>query len=265
VNEAIDRQGITCVSLVAAMLGRVLDARGERPVPATLRVVLLGGGPAPRPLLERSARLGVPVIQTYGMTEAASQVATLAPADALRKLGSAGKPLLPTELRIERDGAPAPPGTPGEILVRGPTVTSGYLNRPDETAGALRDGWLHTDDVGYLDAEGYLYVLDRRDDLINSGGENVSPAEIEATLLAHPAIEDAGVVGVPDPRWGEVPVAMVKLRSEGALDAATVVAFCATRLARYKIPQAIHFVDSLPRNAAGKLIRRDLRERVLNT
>jgi o-succinylbenzoate---CoA ligase len=255
VNEAFDRQGITCVSLVGAMLRRVLDARGERPMPATLRCVLLGGGPAPGELLERCARQGVPVIQTYGMTETASQAATLSLADGLRKLGSAGKPLLPTELRIDREGAPAPPGTVGEILLRGPTVTLGYVNRPEETRRTLRDGWLHTGDLGYLDAEGYLYVLDRRDDLIRSGGENVSPAEVEATLLAHPAIADAGVVGIPDPRWGEVPAAAVQLRPGGATDAAALIAFCVARLAGYKVPRTIRFVDALPRNPAGKLVR----------
>jgi O-succinylbenzoic acid--CoA ligase len=264
VNDAIDQQGITCVSLVTAMLRGVLDARGGRPVPATLRCVLLGGGPAPTALLERCVRHGIPVIQTYGLTETASQVATLAPADALRKLGSAGKPLLPTELQIERDGAPAPPGTVGEILVRGPTVTIGYVNRPEETWPAFQDGWLHTGDLGYVDAEGYLYVLDRRDDLIISGGENIYPAEVEATLLEHPAIEDAGVVGVPDSRWGEVPAAVVKRRPDSSLDAATAIAFCESRLARYKVPRTIRFVDALPRNAAGKLVRHVLRERVLS-
>src|SRR6185369_4261384 len=149
---AIDDDGVTIVSVVSTMLQRMLDERGDRPYPATLRCVLLGGGPAPRPLLEVCAARGVPVVQTYGLSETASQVATLAPADALRKLGSAGKPLLPTELRIDRAGAV------GEIVVRGPTVMAGYINRPDATAAALRDGWLHTGDLGYLDGEGYLYV-----------------------------------------------------------------------------------------------------------
>jgi O-succinylbenzoic acid--CoA ligase len=264
VNEAIDQQGVTCVSLVSAMLRQVLDARGGRPVPATLRCVLLGGGPVPVALLERCAGQGIPVIQTYGLTETASQVATLAPADALRKPGSAGKPLLPTELRIDRDGAPAPSAGVGEILVRGPTVGIGYVDRPEETRRAFRDGWLHTGDVGYLDAEGYLYVLDRREDLIVSGGENVYPAEVEAALLEHPAIEDAGVVGVPDPQWGEVPAAVVKRRADSALDAGTAIAFCESRLARYKVPRTIRFVDALPRTATGKLVRRVLRERLLS-
>jgi O-succinylbenzoic acid--CoA ligase len=266
-NTAIDHEGVTIVSVVSAMLGRMLDERGDRPYPSTLRCVLLGGGPAPLPLLERCARHGVPVVQTYGLTETCSQVATLAPADALRKLGSAGKPLLPTEVRIERldgSGGTAPAGEPGEIVVRGPTVTPGYLGRTDATAAALRDGWLHTGDAGYVDAEGYLYVVDRREDLIISGGENVYPAEVEAILLAHPAIAEAGVTGLADPRWGQVPVAAIVPRPGGplwgSLDEAAVLAFCAERLARYKVPVRVRFVPALPRNAAGKLLRRELRD-----
>jgi O-succinylbenzoic acid--CoA ligase len=175
-NRAIDQDGVTIVSVVSAMLQRMLDERGDRPHPPALRCVLLGGGPAPRSLLEACVWRGVPVVQTYGLTEAASQVATLAPADALRKLGSAGQPLLPNELRIEREGASASAGQVGEILMRGPTVMCGYANRPEETARALQDGWLHTGDLGYLDDEGYLYVVSRRSDLIITGGENVYPA-----------------------------------------------------------------------------------------
>jgi O-succinylbenzoic acid--CoA ligase len=222
--------------------------------------MLLGGGPAPRPLLERCARLGVPVSQTYGLTETASQVATLPPQDALRKLGSAGLPLLPTEVRIERDDMPAGPGEVGEIVVRGPSVTPGYLDRPDATARAWRGGWFHTGDLGRLDEEGYLYVLDRRDDLIVSGGENVYPAEVEAVLLAHPAVADAGVVGVPHAEWGQVPVAVVQRRAGTAVTPEELIAHCAARLAKYKVPAAIHWQDALPRNAAGKLLRRVLRD-----
>jgi O-succinylbenzoic acid--CoA ligase len=247
------------------MLQRMLDERGARPYPATLRCVLLGGGPAPRPLLEACAARSVPVVQTYGLTEAASQVATLAPADALRKLGAAGMPLLPTELRIERDGTAVPRGEVGEILVRGPTVMREYINRPDETARTLRDGWLRTGDLGYLDGEGYLYVVSRRDDLIISGGENIYPAEIEAVLLAHPAVEEAGVVGLPDARWGQVPAAFIKPRHAMPLDAAEVIGFCRERLAGYKLPRRVRFIESMPRNAAGKLLRDTLRAMLIDS
>ncbi|WP_324716725.1 o-succinylbenzoate--CoA ligase [Carboxydochorda subterranea] len=277
-NRAIDEEGVTLLSVVATTLARMLDARGERPYPPSLRAVLVGGGPVPVALLERAARLGMPVVQTYGLTEAASQVTTLPPGQALRKLGSAGRPLLPTEVRIERDGRPAGPGEVGEILVRGPTVSPGYFREaPVAAAGrdgagqdaaslsARRDGgWLRTGDLGYLDEEGYLYVVDRRDDLIVSGGENVYPAEVEAALLAHPAIQEAGVVGIPHPEWGQVPVAAVRLRAGWGLTAEELLAHCAGRLARYKVPKEVRIVQApLPRNAAGKLLRSRLREQWL--
>jgi O-succinylbenzoic acid--CoA ligase len=144
-------------------------------------------------------------------------------------------------------------------VVRGPTVMQGYINRPDATAAALRDGWLHTGDLGYVDPEGYLYVVSRRTDLIISGGENVYPAEIEAALLAHPSVEEAAVVGLADAGWGQVPVAAVKLRPDAAVNEQTLLEFCRSRLARYKLPAAIRFVDVLPRNAAGKLLRGQVR------
>lgn len=259
INRAIEAESVTIVSVVATMLRRMLEERGARPYPATLRCILLGGGPAPRSLLEECLRQGVPVALSYGLTETASQVATLLPEDALRKFGSSGKPLLPTELRIERDGGPARPGAVGEIVVRGPTVTPGYAGQPAETVRAWRGGWFHTGDLGYFDDDSYLYVLDRRDDLIVSGGENIYPAEVEAALLAHPGVEDAGVIGVPDEQWGQTPLAVVCRRAGATVTAEELLAFCAARLAGYKVPRAVRWVDTLPRNAAGKLLRRTLR------
>jgi O-succinylbenzoic acid--CoA ligase len=242
VNAAID-DGVTHVSVVATMLDRMLLERGDRPYPATLRCVLLGGGPAPLPLLERAFAANAPVVQTYGLTETASQVVTLAPEDALRKLGSAGKPLIGSQLRIESDG---------EICILGPTVSPGYLHQPP------RAGWLRTGDLGYLDADGYLYVLDRRDDLIVSGGENVYPAEVEAALLAHPVVAEAGVYGEPSAEWGQTVAAAVTLREGMAISADELIAFCRQRLAGYKVPRRIEFRARLPHNAAGKLLRRAL-------
>jgi len=261
--HAIEHEGVTVASFVAIMLQRLLDLAGERPFPAHFRCALLGGGPAPLPLLQACVARGVPVVQTYGMTETASQAATLAPADALRKLGSAGQPLLPLELRIDAGGREAAPGEAGEICVRGPMVTTGYYGRPEATAAAIVDGWLHTGDMGHLDAEGFLYVLDRRSDLIISGGENIYPAEVEATLLAHPAVQEAGVVGVPDAQWGQLPTAYVVLRPEHTPSDALadeLIAFCRARLAAYKLPRRIYFAAELPRTASGKLRRAALRE-----
>jgi O-succinylbenzoic acid--CoA ligase len=261
VNRSIDEDGVTIVSVVSNMLQRMLEARGNRPYPPSLRCVLAGGGPVPRPLLEECACRGVPAVQTYGLTEATSQVTILAHEDALGKLGSAGKPLFTTEVRIEgEDGRPLPPGQAGEIVVRGPTVTPGYFNRPEETERALRGGWLHTGDIGYLDSEGYLYVLDRRDDLIVSGGENVYPAEVEEVLRSHPAVLDAGVVGLPDKQWGQRVVATVVLREDTGVSEQELLAFCREQLASYKAPKRLRFAKGLPRNAAGKLLRRTLRE-----
>ncbi|TAK66101.1 MAG: o-succinylbenzoate--CoA ligase [Dehalococcoidia bacterium] len=261
VNATIDRDGVTTISVVANMLRRMLDARGDAAYPRSLRTVLLGGGPAPRELLEECAARGLPVLQTYGLTEAASQVATLTPSDALRKLGSAGQPLPGTSIRIESDGRACAAGEPGEILVSGPTISPGYWRRTEETAAAFRDGWLRTGDFGYLDDEGYLYVLDRRNDLIVSGGENVYPAEVESVLQSHPDVAEAAVYGVADARWGAVAAAAVVLCDGAAASADELIAWCRARLARYKTPAHVWFLDELPRNAAGKVQRRLLRER----
>lgn len=260
VNRAIDEDGVTILSVVSTMLQRMLDERGSRPYPSSLRCVLIGGGPVPPSLLQAALQLGAPVVQTYGLTETASQTATLAPDDAMRKLGSAGKPLFPVELRIERDGLVVPHDEVGEIVVRGPTVTRGYYNRPDATNDVIRDGWLHTGDLGYLDEDGYLYVADRRDDLIVSGGENVYPAEVEAVLLQHPLIQEAGVVGIPHDVWGQTVVAAIVIPSDAWVSSDDVAAFCRQRLASYKVPRIVRCVPSLPRNAAGKLLRRLLRD-----
>jgi o-succinylbenzoate---CoA ligase len=266
VNASISEQRVTIISVVTVMLQHMLAAQSEAPFPSWLRCVLLGGGPAPQPLLEQCAARGVPVVQTYGMTETASQAVTLSPADALRKLGSAGRPLLPVEVRIvTENGGGAATDVVGEICLRGPNVTIGYHNRPDATAEALRDGWLHTGDLGYLDAEGYLYVVDRRTDLIISGGENIYPAEVEAALLAHPAVAEAGVVGAPDAQWGRVPVAFVVLRPDATPPGADELIACVReRLAAYKAPRRIIVMNELPRTASGKLRRNVLREGLEN-
>ena len=261
VRRAIDDDGVTLVSLVPTTLQRLLDAQGDTRFPATLRCVLLGGAPAALPLLERCAALGVPVAQTYGLTECASQVATLPPAQAPGRLGSAGRPLFPTEIRIaDQHGAPLPATEPGEILVRGPTVMSGYHANAGATAQALRDGWFHTGDVGRCDDDGYLYVLDRRDDLIVSGGENVYPAEVEGVLLAHPGVLEAAVIGEADERWGQCVVAVVRLAAGAAIDVPALTAHCRATLAGYKVPRRfVEVTAPLPRTASGKLRRVELR------
>lgn len=261
VNRSLDEGKGTIVSVVATMLRRMLDERHDAPYPPTLRTVLVGGGPVPLDLLERCARASVPVVQTYGLTEACSQVCTLAPEDALRKLGSAGKPVLGVELRIVDDtGRDCPPGTPGEIWVRSPTIMAGYHGRPDETARRLRGGWLATGDIGYLDAEGYLYVLDRRDDLIVTGGENVAPAEVERVLCQYPGVSAAAVVGLPDTEWGQRVVAAVELQPGVAVTPYELLEFARERLAGYKCPREVRVLPEIPKTASGKILRRLIRE-----
>lgn len=261
VNRAIEREGVTIISVVAVMLQRMLAASGcseGRVYPPTLRCVLLGGGPAPRSLLERCASLHLPVVQTYGLTESCSQAVTIAPSAALRKPGSAGRPLLPLQLRVLHNGRPVAAGEAGTIYLRGPTITPGYADHPAATAEAFQDGWFCTGDLGYLDADGYLYVLDRRSDLIISGGENVYPAEIESVLLAHPSVAEAGVCAQSDPRWGQVPLAFVVLHPNCSLTSEALLAHVRRHLAGYKVPRQVIFVKALPRNASGKLLRREL-------
>jgi o-succinylbenzoate---CoA ligase len=263
VNKAIKEERVTLISVVALMLQRMLAALDDEGnhacYPATLRCVLLGGGPVSRSLLEDCVARGIPVSQSYGLTESCAYVTILEPADALRKIGSAGCPLSHVQLQIVNErGQNARAGEPGVICLKGPSITRGYDHRPTATELVIHDGWLSTGDIGYLDEDGYLYVLDRRDDLIISGGENVYPAEIESILLSHPDIVDAGVCGQPDAEWGQVPVAFVQVRSGSSVTAEALQSFLESRLARYKRPKAIYIVDALPRNSAGKLLRREL-------
>jgi O-succinylbenzoic acid--CoA ligase len=233
VAESLRRDGVTVVSLVATALATLLETGAEVSAP---RVILVGGGPVPGEVLEEAIGRGATVVQTYGLTEAASQVATLPPEDAVRKLGSAGRPLLTTHLRIED----------GEILVQGPTVAPGCADE---------EGWLHTGDLGRIDDEGFLWVEGRSDELIVTGGENVSPAEVEGVLLRHPSVADAAVVGRDDRRWQRAVTAVLVLAEGAQLEEAELRRHCAAQLAAHKVPKRFEVTDELPRTAAGKLLR----------
>ncbi|WEG15029.1 o-succinylbenzoate--CoA ligase [Pullulanibacillus sp. KACC 23026] len=259
-NKAIIQEGITHVSVVGTMLQAMLEDQ-EVPLnaPETLRCVLLGGGPAPLPILNKCKDRNIPVYQTYGLTETSSQIVTLSPEYMFSKLGSAGKPLFPAQIKIMKDGELLGPNQEGEILVKGPNVTEGYDHLPTATKDAFEDGWLHTGDMGRLDEEGFLYVLDRRKDMIVSGGENIYPAEVESVLMEHPDVQEAGVIGVPDERWGRVPVGFVVLREGKIFDEEQLIRFCRERLAGYKVPKQLFLMETdLPRNASRKLLRREL-------
>jgi O-succinylbenzoic acid--CoA ligase len=253
VNAEIDR-GATMVSVVSVMLQRLLDERGNKAVPPTFRCALLGGGPAPSSLVDRCERICLPVATTYGLTETCSQAATLSPEHVKKKPGSSGQALHPNEIRIDPRES-----NEGEILVRGPIVMAGYFNNPDATATALSGGWLHTGDIGRIDEEGFLYVLDRRDDLIVTGGENVYPAEVESALIAHPSVVEAGVIGVDDPTWGKRVVAIIRTGAE--ISQKDLDAHCRSMLAGYKVPREYRIVtEPLPRTASGKIRRALLRD-----
>jgi O-succinylbenzoic acid--CoA ligase len=259
VMRALTTQPVRVATMVPTMLARVFEAGLERR-PAALRALLLGGGPIPAVLIEQSLARGIPTAPTYGLTEAASQVATLPPAE-LAEAGHTAGPALPdTELRISRDGGgPAETGEPGQILVRGPQLMRGYLDRPDDTARTLAGGWLHTGDVGALDEDGYLTLIDRSKDLIISGGSNIYPREVEEVLLRHPGVHEVSVVGRPHPEWGEEVHAVVALAPGARLDAAALDAWLRARLAGFKRPRGYSFRDTLPRTASGKLRRAELR------
>ena len=258
VSDVLDGGDVAGISLVPTMLSRLLAHRGTRAAPRGLEVLLLGGAAAAPELVARALAKGYPVCPTYGLTEATSQVATAAPPRAGACEPSPMFPVLGTEVRIVSEGRDAGPGTEGEITVRGATVMRGYLHDDAANARALRDGWLHTGDIGYVDSRGGLHVLDRRDDLVVSGGENVYPAEIEAVLLEHPAVEDAGVTGVPDADLGARVVAWIVIRPGCGASVESLQGHCRAMLAGFKQPREFRFVAALPRNAAGKLQRRRL-------
>ncbi|MDD9873003.1 MAG: o-succinylbenzoate--CoA ligase [Deltaproteobacteria bacterium] len=261
VRRALATESITHVSLVPTALSRLLDAGGAPP--AALRAVLLGGAAADFALCQRARRAGFPLLATYGLTEAASQVATMAPGDAPDS--GAGRPLPGTALRIvNAAGRALPPGESGEIWVRGPTLFMGYWNDAEASRAALRDGWLRTGDLGHLDAQGRLHVHGRRDDLIVSGGENIHPAEVEAVLLRHPAVREAAVCGLADGDLGQRAAAFIVPERAAPPDSHPALAqslreHCRAHLAGYKIPRSFQFRSNLPRTALGKLMRRRLR------
>lgn len=236
VARALDEDGVTVISLVATMLRRLLDEGVDL---STTRAVLVGGGPVPADDLEEALGTGAPVVQTYGMTETCSQVTTLTVEDAPRKIGSAGRPLLTSHLRI----------VDGEILVQGPTVSPTALDS---------DGWLRTGDLGRIDDEGFLFVEGRRDATIITGGENVNPEEVENVLREHPGIADAAVFGVPDAEWQQKVVALIVPAEGRPADRGSILEHCARRLASYKVPKHLEEVDDLPRTPSGKLKRDSL-------
>ncbi|TFG96677.1 MAG: long-chain-fatty-acid--CoA ligase [Myxococcales bacterium] len=272
VVQALSEDGITRTTLVPAMIQACLvavpDVASRRY--DALKLIVYGASPIAADVLRRALEVfRCDFAQGYGMTETTAALTFLSPDDHRRALAekpelllSAGRALPGTKLRVVRaDGSDAAPGEIGEILGRGPQLMRGYWNLPDASAEALRDGWMHTGDAGTLDAEGYLYLQDRVKDMIVSGGENVYPREVENVLFGHPAVADVAVIGVPDPKWGEAVKAIVVLRQGAEATPEALVQYCRGQLGGYKCPRSVDFVDALPRNPSGKVLKKDLREK----
>ena len=260
VLDAVERERPTCVWLAPAMVNALLQREDvlERDL-SSVRFMINGGEKMPVPLMRRllAAFPNCHVADAYGLTETVGGDTYMDRAHVLDKLGSVGKPVLHQELRIDvldgEDGV-------GEICLRGPKVFTGYWRDAAATANAIRDGWFHTGDVGYVDEDGYLYIVDRKGDMIISGGENIASSEVERVLYEHEDVVEAAVVAMPSGQWGEVPRAFVVTSEHSKLDADMLIAHCTERLARYKVPKSIDFIAALPRNPSGKVLKRKLRD-----
>jgi fatty-acyl-CoA synthase len=229
---------------------------------SSVRVVINGGEKMPIPLIERIQRAfpSAWFADAYGLTETVSGDTFLDRASIVSKLGSVGRPCLHLELDIwDVQGRPVAAGERGEIVMRGPKIFKGYWRDPEATAAAFAGGWFHTGDIGVRDEDGYLFIVDRLKDMIVSGGENIAGSEVERVLYEHGDVLEAAVIGRPDERWGEVPVAYVVLRDGASATAGALLEHCRGQLARFKVPKAVLFLDALPRNPSGKVLKRELR------
>lgn len=260
----VERHRVTCMFGVPTMYDAIAAAPGWAGADlSSLRTLLCGGAPVPLRTARAYLDRGLAFVQGYGMTETAPGALVLDRADSLAHAGSAGVPHFFTDVRVLRpSGEDTTPGEEGEVVVSGPNVTPGYWNLPEATEAAFLDGGrFRSGDVATVDADGYVRLVGRLKDMIISGGENIYPAEVEDALLEHPDVVETAVIGVPDPRWGEVGRAVVVLRAGSALTAAELLARLDGRLARYKIPRSVVLAPELPRNAAGKLLKDPIRAR----
>ncbi len=259
----IDQHRVTNTFMAPTLLQRLCDVPEESAVTfnaSSLKSIILGAAPCPYALKARAVeRFGQCLWEFYGATETAF-VTILRPEDQLRKPGSCGKAAPGQEIRLlDAAGNLVPDGMPGEIWTRSPWLAE-YYHKPEATARSMRDGFFSVGDIAYRDSESYYFICDRKNDMIISGGVNIYPAEIEAALSAHPAVLDVAVIGVPDDQWGESVKAVVSLRPGKSASAGELIAFCSERLADYKKPRSVDFVDELPRNPAGKLLKNKIRE-----
>ena len=263
VVDELERSRVTTTWLAPAMVNAImaLPGIGDRDL-SSVRVIINGGEKMPIPLIERLQKTfpSAWFADAYGLTETVSGDTFLDRASILTKLGSVGRPCLHLEVDVwDADGRPVPPGERGEVVLRGPKVFKGYWRDPEATQKAFAGGWFHTGDVGVRDDDGYLYIVDRLKDMIVSGGENIASSEIERVLYEHPSVLEAAAVGRPDERWGEVPVAFVVRQPDSDATGDEIIAHCRERLARFKVPKEVSFLDALPRNPSGKVLKRELR------
>jgi acyl-CoA synthetase (AMP-forming)/AMP-acid ligase II len=264
VVEELERSRVTTVWLAPAMVNAIMALPGveERDL-SSVRVIINGGEKMPIPLIERIQRTfpSAWFADAYGLTETVSGDTFLDRDSIVTKLGSVGRPCLYLDLDIwDDEGGSVVAGERGEIVLRGPKVFKGYWRNPDATAAAFAGGWFHTGDIGVRDADGYLYIVDRLKDMIVSGGENIAGSEVERVLYEHDSVLEAAVVARPDDRWGEVPVAYVVLRPGAEASADELIEHCHGQLARFKVPKDVTFLDALPRNPSGKVLKRELRD-----
>lgn len=264
VLEALEKYRCTLFFGVPTIFQMMLEApQFETTDLSAMRYFISGGAPCPVPLIEEIQSRGIPFTQGYGLTEVGPNCFRLGLADAVRKAGSIGFPTFHSEARIvDEKGHNVAPGEIGELLLRGGHVCSGYWRNAEATAAAFCDGWFYTGDLARQDDEGYYYIAGRTKDMIISGGENIYPAEVEAVLHKHPAIASVALIGLPDAKWGEQPVAVVIVYKNSDVSAGEIIEFCSGKLARYKVPKQVFFVEEFPLLASGKVYKRVLKEEI---
>ena len=276
--ELVEREKASRAMMVPTMLKQLLDHPDfSKHDLSSLRVITYGAAPMPLPVIKKALEVfpGVSFINAFGQTETASTITSLGPEDhmitgtkaekekKLKKLSSIGKPMSDVEMKIiDEEGRELPSGEVGEIVARGPRVMSGYWKDEEKTSKTIdKDGWVHTGDMGYVDEDGYFFLAGRATDMIIRAGENISPEEVEGVIHSHPKVGECAVIGVPDEEWGEVPIGVVVLKEGETATPEEIMEYCRANLASYKRPRSVVFVDSLPRNPMGKVIKRELREK----
>ena len=259
--QTIEAEKINNMLAVPAMLHAMkMTLDMVKPDYSSLRWMTCGAAPVPVDLILHFGKLGVDILQVYGLTETCGPACLIDAKNAVSKAGSTGPAFFHTQVRIvDEKGKTCPPGVDGEVVVMGPHIMTEYWNNPEATAKAIKDGWFYTGDIATMDKDGFVYICDRKKDMIISGGENVYPAEVENALFSHPGIQDVAVIGQKSEKWGEVPLAIV-IKADEDITETDILAYCSDKIARFKQPKGVRFVKEIPRNPSGKILKRILRE-----